>query len=89
MNVLDIVARQLASGPDDEEAHRGRLEDLGFGDDAALAAAIRSGELDDRYAEVAEVIRADVWARVGVVNPRYRQPHQSADTVREAGLGGQ
>jgi hypothetical protein len=83
LNVLDIVARQLASEGDDEAAHRQRLDRVGFADDAALAAAIRSGELDDRYAEVAEAIRADVWAKVGVVNPRYREPYQSPDTARE------
>jgi hypothetical protein len=83
VNLLDIVARQLATGPDDEAAHRRRLEQLGFADDAALAGAIRSGELDHRYDEVAGAMRADVWDKVGVVNPRYRKPYQLPETARE------
>ena len=48
INVLSIVERELALGATHEQAHLDRLRSLGVADDAALAAAIRSGELDDR-----------------------------------------
>ncbi len=83
MNVLDIVQRQLASAPHDETAHRARLASLGFEEDTELADAIRSGELDDRYQELATLIRQDVWDKVAVVNPRYRLPYTSPETARE------
>jgi Arc/MetJ family transcription regulator len=40
-------------------------------DDAALAAAIRAGDLDDRYAEVAAAVRETVRDKLVVANPRY------------------
>lgn len=70
-NMLAIVERELALGPAQAIAHGQRLATLGVSDDAALAAAIRSGALDDR----AEAVRAAVWASVrdklAVANPRY------------------
>ena len=83
MNLLDIVARQLATEAEDVEVHRQGLDRIGFDNDAALAEAIRSGALDDRYEEVADVLRDDVWHRVSVVNPRYRAPYDSARDARE------
>jgi hypothetical protein len=43
VNALGMVRRELATGADDEAAHRDRLAALGFADDAALATALRSG----------------------------------------------
>lgn len=84
INILEIVARQLEIGPANEAAHRARLAGLGFADDAALSRAIRAGALDDRYDEVAESVRQDVWDKVGVVNPHYRDPYRSPGTAKES-----
>jgi hypothetical protein len=70
-NALAIVARQLALGPVQEQAHARRLARLGVHDDAELAAAIRSGSLDDRYHEVLEVVRQAVADKLAVANPGY------------------
>jgi alkylhydroperoxidase family enzyme len=70
-NALSIVERELRLGPEQIERHRERLERLGFDDDAALAAAIRSGALDDRWDEVASTVRETVQDKLRVANPRY------------------
>ena len=51
--------------------HADRLAALGMGDDAELAAAIRSGALDDRYDEVKAAVWASVRDKLAVANPRY------------------
>jgi hypothetical protein len=71
VNVLSIVERELALGPAQTAAHAERLAALGFADDAALAAAIRSGELDDRLGEVREAVWASVRDKLAVANPDY------------------
>ena len=71
INVLGTVERELALGAGQEEGHRERLAALGVADDAELATAIRSGELDDRLDAVRAVLRADVDARLAVANPQY------------------
>jgi len=70
-NALQIVRRQLVLGHEQEQEHRSRLARLGMGDDAQLAAAIRSGALDDRYEEVLELVRQSVRAKLAVASPRY------------------
>jgi hypothetical protein len=70
-NVCAMVERELALGPDQERAAAERLAALGVVDDFELAAAIRSGELDARYAEVAAAVRATVRDKLLVANPRY------------------
>lgn len=70
-NVLAIVAREIELGPDQERQHRERLAALGMDDDAALAAAIRSGELDDRLDEVRSAVRASVVDKLAVANPGH------------------
>ena len=70
-NMLAIAERELALGPAQEREHRARLARLGVADDAALAAAIRSGALDDRSDEVRELIWASVRDKLAVANPRY------------------
>jgi hypothetical protein len=74
VNVLAMVQRELERGPAQVEAHRAALASLGVADEAELAAAIRAGTLDDRRAEVLEVLRATVGAKLDVANPRYRNP---------------
>ncbi|MCU1450248.1 MAG: hypothetical protein JWP02_2418 [Acidimicrobiales bacterium] len=71
VNVLAMVERELALGPSQAEAHRLALEGLSVADDAELAATIRDGSLDERRAEVLEVLRQTVRAKLEVSNPRY------------------
>ena len=68
-NVLRIVERELlATG---EEAPRAELAALGFNREAALAAAIRAGDFDDRGAELLPALRALVRHRLDVAHPGY------------------
>jgi hypothetical protein len=71
INVLSIVERELALGETQEEAHLDRLRSLGVADDAELAAAIRSGELDDRLPEVRALVWESVRDKLVVANPKY------------------
>jgi hypothetical protein len=71
INVLGMVERELVEGPAMEAAHRERLAALGFEDEAALAAAIRAGDLDDRYDEVRAAVSATVEDKLRVANPKY------------------
>ncbi|MGH3743654.1 MAG: phosphotransferase [Mycobacteriales bacterium] len=67
---LAVVERELLAGIEAEQSHRKRLSSLGFADDAALAAAIRAGEVgvsDD----VVAAVRADVAQRIAVYDPSY------------------
>ena len=70
-NVLRIVERELldesASGVTDA------LGELGFTDEAQLAAAIRAGELDDSAADVLPVLRTLVRHRLAVAHPGYAE----------------
>ncbi len=71
INVLAMVERELALGPDQARAHAAALGRLGVSSDAELAAAIRTGALDDRLEEVTAVVRETVEAKLEVANPRY------------------
>jgi hypothetical protein len=71
INMLAIVERELALGGVQEAAHVDRLRSLGVADDAALAAAIRSGELDGRLEEVRSLVWASVRDKLAVANPKY------------------
>jgi aminoglycoside phosphotransferase (APT) family kinase protein len=70
-NVLATVARELALGPDIAAAHRRRLVALGFADDAALAAAIRAGDLDGHLTEVGAALGRSAVDQLRVANPGY------------------
>jgi Domain of unknown function (DUF6285) len=70
-NVLKVVERELALGPAQAVAHAERLAALGFADDAELCAAIRRGDLDDRWAEVRTAVAASVADKLAVANPGY------------------
>ncbi|GAB7142413.1 DUF6285 domain-containing protein [Mycobacterium riyadhense] len=63
-NALRIVERELLA-PD----HTTAL--LGFPDEAALAVAIRAGELDGRADEVIACLRTLVRHRLAVAHPGY------------------
>lgn len=86
---LAIVERELRLGPGVEAAHRRRLDALGFGDDAALAAAIRAGQLDGRT-DVGAAVAADVVDRLRVDNPSWLHPDASSvvDPAGAQGAGG-
>jgi hypothetical protein len=68
-NVLRTVERELLDTGDGEA--RAALAELGFGDEAALAAAIRAGELDGRAADVTACLRTLVRHRLAVAHPGY------------------
>ena len=69
INALSIVEREQALGAAHHAAHVDRLRVLGVSDDAALAAAIRSGDLDDRMDEVRELVWQSVRDKLAVANP--------------------
>ena len=70
INALNIVQRELEH-PDLVGAHSERLQALGFESDAELAAAIRRGDLDDRYDEVKAAIKRSVDDKLRIANPNY------------------
>lgn len=68
-NALRIVERELL---DESEAEsRATLAGLGVADEEQLAAAIRSGEMDGRAADVAACLRTLVRRRLAVAHPGY------------------
>ena len=71
VNVLGMVQREIELGPAQEAAHRERLDALGFESDAELAAAIRRGDIDDRYDEIKAAVAATVRDKLKVANPKY------------------
>ena len=71
VNVLSTVERELTLGPAQRAAADERLAGLGFADEAELAAAIRSGSVDDRWDEVKAAVWASVRDRLAVANPGY------------------
>jgi hypothetical protein len=83
VNVLNVVERELEIGPELESAERARAATLlGHDGDAAalereLAAAIRSGALDDRIDEVRSHVRATVHEKLLIANPSYLPNHTS------------
>jgi hypothetical protein len=77
VNVLNIVARELELGDDFAEGERERAAAL-LGHDAdartlerELAAAIRSGALDDRLEQVRDHVRTTVREKLLIANPGY------------------
>jgi hypothetical protein len=68
-NALRIVERELLVESSDGVADA--LGTLGFDDEAQLAAAIRTGRLDARSAEVRSCLRALVGHRLAVAHPGY------------------
>jgi Domain of unknown function (DUF6285) len=68
-NVLRIVERELLD--DSAGAVADALNELGYTDEAQLAAAIRAGDLDDRPDAVLACLRALVRRRLDVAHPGY------------------
>lgn len=75
-NVLAIVERELALGPEQAARHRQRLARLGFESDAALAKAIRHGAVDDRLEELAGELREMVADKLAVARPKHINPER-------------
>lgn len=73
-NVLAIVERELQLGEGHATRHRERLARLGFKSDEELAAAIRSGRLDDRHRELARELQEMVADKLAVARPGYGSP---------------
>ena len=73
-NALQTVERELALGPALAAAHVARLRDLGFADDAALAAALRAGTFDADWDAVAAALAAAARDQLLVANPGYLPP---------------
>ena len=71
VNVLAMVERELAMGADQAARHATGLAALGVGSEAELAAAIRTGALDERMDEVVAFVRATVRDKLDVTNPGY------------------
>jgi hypothetical protein len=74
VNVLGMVQREIELGTEQAAAHTARLDALGFADEAELAAAIRSGAVDDRYDEIKTAVAATVRDKLTVANPKYLEP---------------
>ena len=74
-NALAVVERELRLGPELVAAHARRLGALGFESDAALASAIRAGDLDDDdvWPPVATALAASARDQLLVANPGYLQ----------------
>lgn len=71
INVLGMVERELELGHEQARAHLARLVRLGYGDDEALAAAIRAGGFDDHYELLKASLLEAVRAKLQVANPGY------------------
>lgn len=79
-NVLGMVERELEVGEAQDVDEHARLVAL-LGREGTtreltelLAAEIRLGELDGRWTETVEHVRATVRAKLEVANPRYLDP---------------
>jgi hypothetical protein len=71
-NVLRIVERELLAESADDVTEA--LANVGFDDEAQLAAAIRSGDLDGRGEQVQSALRALVQRRLSIAHPGYDRP---------------
>ncbi len=78
INVLAMVERELELGAEQLDVTHRDVCRLGFADDAELAAAIRSGELDD-HGRVASAVWASVRDKLAVANPKYLRVDRRAE----------
>jgi Domain of unknown function (DUF6285) len=72
-NMLAMIERELELGSDHARDHAARLAHFGCTDDFELATKIRTGELDDSYADVREQVEASVREKLAVANPTYAE----------------
>lgn len=71
VNVLRMLEREAVLGPEQAARHAARLRTLGFSSERDLAAAIRRGDLDTRWAEVKSSVWDTVRDKLAVANPSY------------------
>jgi Domain of unknown function (DUF6285) len=69
-NALRMVERELLA--ESNGSAREALARMGFDDESQLAAAIRSGQLDDRRDQVLGALRALVSDRLAAAHPGYQ-----------------
>ncbi len=69
-NALRMVERELTTDPDD--GINQALTSIGFDDEAALAAAIRAGDVDGADFSVRSALRALVGRRLAAAHPGYQ-----------------
>ncbi len=69
-NVLRIVERELLAGSAEDVTDP--VADIGFDDEAQLAAAIRAGDLDGPSDQLKSALRALVSHRLSVAHPGYQ-----------------
>lgn len=68
-NALRMVERELTADPEDGVSEA--LAQIGFDDEAALAAAIRAGDVNGADDRVRSALRALVGRRLGAAHPGY------------------
>ncbi|WP_375484328.1 phosphotransferase family protein [uncultured Mycobacterium sp.] len=73
-NALRIVERELLVT--DDAPPRAAIAQLGFADEAELAAAIRAGALDEKIQDVMSCLRNVVRHRLAVAHPGYDHPDE-------------
>lgn len=75
-NALRMVERELLASDTSAAATASiaALAGIGFTDEAALATAIRAGELDDRADGVTDCLRVLVRQRLAAAHPGYDEP---------------
>jgi aminoglycoside phosphotransferase (APT) family kinase protein len=76
-NTLATIGRELQLGDELRGRRDQRLASLGFDSERDLAAAIRSGALDDRIGQVAGPVMDSVIDRLAVNNPDWIEPAAS------------
>lgn len=70
-NALAIAGREIQHAPAHQASHGARLAGLGVASDRDLCDAIRTGDFDDRWDEVAGAVRASIADSLIVANPGY------------------
>ncbi|ODR04723.1 hypothetical protein BHQ15_16720 [Mycolicibacillus koreensis] len=70
-NALRIVQRELHEGATGADAAAAALNRLGFDDEAAVAAAVRAGDFDERGDELTAALETLVRHRLAVAHPGY------------------
>ncbi len=76
-NVASVLEREGRAGVTQRARHAERLRGLGAANDADLAAAIRSGDYDERLGEVAAELAISTAERLAIVNPRWLAPPEA------------
>ena len=77
-NALRMVERELSADPDDGVT--AALTRIGFDDEAALAAAIRSGDVNGADPDVRSALRALVRRRLAAAHPGYERESSAQPT---------